>query len=379
MIDRLRPARRRRPFGAIACGAALIIAAGMLQFWNEGRSFRQQRLLDAAREALVETSAERVHAANDGRLVFVSGKAQAEAPLLDPQFDQPADGLALRRRVEMYQWHELSERGDETAADGSRRRRTVYRYERDWIDQPVDHRQFDQPLGHENPDEFPFASDGWRALSVRLGAFRLADDLVQQIDDWRPMAADAARLPANLAVSLRGDGRYLSSSDGEPAVGDIRVAFERIRDGPLSVIAMQQGDWLTSWSHDGEVWWLVERGTHEAEQLLAGAERRDRGVAWSLRLVGFGMLWLGFSLLLAPLATTADLLPAIGRPVRWLNAVLSGLLAALAGGVAIGSGLLFHRPWLMFGALVAAVLGVVMFVRHRRRPALPSTPSPPAR
>src|SRR5690606_38960283 len=119
LFDRLGSA-----LGRIAIAMLLIVAAIGLQFWNEGRSLRQQRLLDSAAEAVVEVSAERPHADNDGRLVYLRGSTRADQPLFDADFGQPAEGLALRRTVEMYQWHERRESSD---ANGNGNRRVRYR------------------------------------------------------------------------------------------------------------------------------------------------------------------------------------------------------------------------------------------------------------
>jgi len=356
-------------------GAALIALAAALQLWNEGRSLKQQRLLDAAAAEVVEIGAARVHEGNEGRLVFLRGVAEAEGELLDPDFNQPAEGLALRRHVEMFQWRE--HRSKRQAADTAETK-VGHRYERDWHDEPVDHSRFADPVGHANPTEWPLASQSWRALTVRVGGFRLADDVAREIDGWKPMAPDPQRIPANLAVTFQPDGRYLASSadPARPQVGDLRISFERIPGGMVSLLAAQQGDWLVPWRHDSQRLVLVERGEHDAGALIDAARSRDIGLAWALRMLGFVAMWIGFGLLFRPLAVLFDRLPLAGGALRWAGMLVSGVLAALLSFAAIGSGFLFHRPWLLFVVLVAVAGAIAMLVRRRAR-STATLPPPP--
>lgn len=370
--------RIRSAFGGIVVGLIFIAIAAILQFWNEGRTLRQQRLLDAGRAEVVSTPAAPRDAAMDGRLVHVSGEARAEGERLDPVFNQPAEGLALRRRVEMYQWRERSESKEETNLGGSKTTRTVYHYDQVWDDEPIDDSRFEERRGHENPDAFPFENETWRADQVLLGDFTLAAEVVAEIGGWKPMAPAMERLPDNLAASFAQDGEWLNSGSGSPRIGDVRVGFERIPGGPVSVVARLRGGQLqVDARSDGELL-LVERGALSSTQLFDNAESRNTGLAWILRIVGFVVMWLGFGLLFAPLAVFADVLPIAGRMTRFVNSIVSGVLAATISFVAIASGWLYHRPWLLLVLVVAIAIGVFGLIRRGRAKAAAMPMPPPA-
>lgn len=375
--------RLRSAVVGILIGIVLIGAAGILQFWNEGRTLRQQQMLDEGRAEVVAISAASA-GDHSGRLVHISDALQAGGALIDPDFNQVAEGLGLRRDVEMFQWRESKETREETSVGGSKTTRTVYSYKADWHGRLIDSAAFAEPAGHENPPAMPFSDAQWRAEQVQLGGLPLAPAVVDEIGGWRPMAAQPERLPANLAVSLRADGGRLTTAAGEPAVGDLRISYARLPGGPLSVVGrLADGALGPDLRAQGSLL-LLERGTLDADALFDAAESRNAGVGWTLRLAGFGLMWIGFGLVLAPLAVFADVLPVLGRLTRWISALIGGLLSALISFVAIASGWLYHRPWLLGVLMIGIALGLGWLLLRRRDAAGPASssslppPPPPA-
>lgn len=368
--------RLRSAVAGILVGIVLVGVAGVLQFWNEGRTLRQQQMLEAGRAEVVSISASSA-ADYSGRLVHISDALQAEGSLLDPDFNQIAEGLGLRRKVEMFQWRERKEKREETSVGGSKTTRTIYSYEKRWDDDLIDSSEFAEPAGHENPASMPFSGAEWRAEMVRLGGLPLAPSVVNEIDGWRPMAAQPERLPVNLAATLRVDDGLLTSAAAEPVVGDLRISFARLPEGPLSIVArLAGGELQPDLREQGELL-LLERGEVAAPTLFDAAESRNAGVGWLLRLAGFVLMWIGFSLVLAPLAVFADVVPAFGRLTRWISTLIGGVLAALISFVAIASGWLFNRPWLLGVLLIGIALGLAWLLLRRRQVDTPRAAPPP--
>lgn len=357
--------RLKSALGGIVVGLIFVVGAIVLQFWNEGRTLHRQQLLDDGRAAVV-SAVPGATAALDGRLVHRSGELRAEGVRTDPDFNQIAEGLGLRRRVEMYQWKERKESREETSVGGSKTTRTTYHYDRVWHDKLIDHTRFEEPRGHENPDRMPFPSQRWMAPRVALDELQLAPEVVSEIGGWKPMAIDAQSLPANLAASFRIDGEVLTTAQREPQVGDIRVRFERLPVGPLSVVARLDGDTLIPDRRERGELLLVERGQHSAEALFDDAESSNSNIGWLLRLVGFVVLWIGFGMVFAPLSVFADIVPFFGRITRFAASVVAGVLAAFISFFAIASGWLFYRPWLLALFLIALVGSIVWLFRRRR-------------
>jgi hypothetical protein len=370
--------------GLIAGLVLLVVSVGV-QFWNEGRTVKRDAALGEGRSTVQASADARPAPPLEGRLVHAIGEASAAAPVADAEFGVQLPALALRRRVEMYQWRERREQREEKQIGGGTRKITEYRYEKDWDDEEIDSSRFEQRQGHDNPGALPYSSQTWRAERVTLGGYVLGPDVAGEIGGWDEVPTASLVLPPNLAASFRPSGSWLvtSAEPARPDIGDVRVRFEIVPAGVVSVVARQQGESLvTHTTSGGETLALVERGRHDAAALFDSAASANSTLAWILRGAGFALAWVAFSLLLKPLVVVADVLPVLGRVAGFGTGIVAGVLAALTSLMAIGGGWLWNRPWLLGLALAAIVALVVWALRGRRgapAAAMPmaSTPPPP--
>lgn len=376
-MPRAEAGKGRGVLGGALFGLAMIAVALGLQFWNEGRAMRRTQVLDAA-AAEVQPLATGQTAIS---LAHISARVESAEPVLDPDFGVQAQALALRRQVEMFQWVETRETRRERGADGVYREVEEYRYERTWDDDYVDSSQFKQPQGHSNPPPPAFSGGTYRSADVRLGGYPVHADIVWKIEGWQAVPVTPDDITPNLAASFRSVDGWLYSGDSlqSPALGDVRVRFEQLPEGPLSLIAALDEGWLTPAKlRSDDAFFLLERGEHPPESLIASARSSNSGLAWALRAGGFALLWLGFGLLLRPLVALAEWVPLLGRLVGGAAAAVSFAFAALFSLIAIGSGWLWYRPWWLFGGLALLVAaGVLLFRRSQSAPSGAATPPPP--
>lgn len=366
-------------------GVVLLLLAFGLQFWNESRTQRRDALLGEARNSVQVADAARPSAAHEGRLVHVSGEAIPATPVVDAEFGVSVPALALRRRVEMYQWHEKRDRRSEKQPDGSERKVTEHRYEARWNDDLIRSSRFERAAEHPNPEAMPFGRETWRADEVRIGALALASSLVDDIGGWERVPVGQVNLPPNLAASFRSHGDWFVTSQdpAKPAVGDVRVRFDRVPAGSLSVVARQQGDTLVPFARgEEEALALVRRGVHAPGALFDAASTSNSRTGWILRAAGFIVAWVGFALLLKPFAVLADVVPVVGRLAGIGVAIVSGVMAAMFSLLGIGGGWLWSRPWALGVVVigVAAILALFMLRKRRVAPSMPTTgavPPPP--
>lgn len=384
-------ARIRESLKGIVAGLVILAVAVVLQFWNEGRTLKREQTLVEGRAQVVEVAAASPARENDGRLVYVHGQASAGAPLADETFGVEQQALALRRHVEMYQWAEKKQTREEKQAGGGTREVTTYSYEQRWDDEPIDSSGFREAGAHPNPGEMPYRDESWRAADIRLGGFRLGGEAAADLGGWDDLAANQVQLPPNLAASFRSEGQWFVSSEdaAKPAIGDLRVRFEIIPEGPLSLVARQQEGVLDTWtsSRGGELL-MVERGKVSAQALFDDEASSNETAGWALRAAGFVLGWIGFGLILRPFSVLADVVPVLGRLVGAGLGFVSGLLAAGLSIVAIASGWLWYRPWLLglVALVVVALIAWLVMRRSRARatvadgayvPASPPPPPPP--
>src|SRR5205823_9344504 len=104
---------------------------------NEGRAVKTEKSLKEGQGAVVSVGSDKVVAANEHKLVHMSGRATTGETLSDPEFLVSRNTIKLRRNVEMYQWQEKKEEKERKKLGGGTEKVTTYSYEKAWSDEPV--------------------------------------------------------------------------------------------------------------------------------------------------------------------------------------------------------------------------------------------------
>ncbi|HNR91870.1 MAG TPA: TMEM43 family protein [Dokdonella sp.] len=220
----------RSPRFLAATLAVLALVAAGLAWWSQDD--RLTRGGASSTQPLTATD-DRIDPANEGRLVRVEGRLGVEGVAIDTELGISSDAALMLREVEMYQWHErcLADACTHSVA---------------WSSEPVDSARFTEPAGHLNPTPFPLLAARFSAPTLRLGAFRVAPDLLVALPSV-PRPVSAAELAPNLAASFRDVEGVLFSGDdpANPAVGDLRVRYHIVATGPVTLTGVQRGEWLT--------------------------------------------------------------------------------------------------------------------------------------
>lgn len=355
-------------FKGILAGILLFFIAFPLLFWNEGRSVKRYRELKEGAGIVVSVSSDSVDAANEGKLVHLTGKADTGEMLSDDVFGVSANALKLKRAVEMYQWKETSSSETRTKLGGGTEKATTYKYSKAWSAKAIDSADFKEPTGHQNPGALPWEPIVRTAGVVELGAFTLAPSLVGKIDAFETLpVGGGTNLPAGLEGQARihNGGFYVGADPTNPRIGDVRIAFSVVRPLQVSVIARQTGTTLEPYpAKAGGTIELLEEDVHSAEEMFAKAEEENKLLTWLLRLAGFLLMLVGINLVLRPLSVIADVLPILGTIVRGGTGLVSLLLSAIFAMITIAVAWIFYRPLLGI-VLIAAAAGLAVLVRRR--------------
>lgn len=370
--------RVKQSFGGALVGIAMFVVAFPLLFWNEGRAVAEHKALREGAGAVVAVQPAPLDPANEGKLVHVAGLARGSDALVDPTFGMRAEGIALAREVEMFQWVERKETRTEKQLGGSEKRVTTYEYDTKWSDDAIDSDRFEHRDGHRNPGRFPFEANRVRADPVRLGDFVLTPRYVDDIGNATPLAPAPGQLPPNLAASFQVDGgRLVTSRDpAKPAVGDVRVSFSVVPQQTVSAIGVQRAGRIEPYvASNGRDVALLESGEVPAERMFAHAQSRASALTWALRGVGFALMWFGLSAALGWLSTVLDVLPILGTLVQKGIGIVSALIALPFAMLTIALAWFVYRP-LLSAVLVAVAIGAFVLLRRRARGALPPPPPP---
>lgn len=357
-------------------GLILFLGAFPLLFWNEGRAVRTAKALDEGAGIVIAVSPDQVQAANQGKLVHLSGTPATEETLSDPLFGVRERALKLRRVVEMYQWQESSRSETKEKLGGGTETHTTYSYSRTWVDHPVSSSGFKKPDGHQNPGEFPFKAESSQAKEVTLGAFRLSAGQVASLSHYQqiiptPEVVAQARTVQSRRVTQEGSNLILGDRPAEPQVGDLRVRFEAVKPEPISLVAQQQGNSFVPYqARSGADVDLLDYGIKTPEAMFKAAQDENKVLTWVIRLVGALVMFIGLRALLGVLETLAAVIPFLGSLVGFGISLVAGVLALSLSLVTIGIAWIFYRPLLGSILLAGAALALFGLKGARRTPAV---------
>ena len=378
-------------------GIALFILAFPLLFWNEGRTLhRHQALEEGASTVISLPDNKKADAANEGKLVHMSGRGTTAETLTDSAYGVTVKkAYRLVRGVEMFQWKENVEETRTKNAGGSEDITRTYTYKKVWSSTPIDSSSF-REAGHENP-AWTLEKAEFQAKNVDFGAFKLTESQIRNAGTLQPvpMPKRETPLPAGLDpqyVVRTGTGFYqsrlplplapvttteeapaatntpaaparVSVRRTEPAqaqIGDMRITFSYAPECDLSFVGRQAGNQLVPYktkAGKGETILLQENGIKDAQSMFQTAEEANTMMGYILRFVGFMMMFIGLKTFFKPLEVLADVLPIMGNIVGAGASMIAFLIALVCSILTIGIAWVFYRPVAgIITLLVAAAL-----------------------
>jgi hypothetical protein len=360
-------------------GVVLVAVAFGLLSWNEVRAVNRSRTLAIGEKEVIDAAAAPVDPANNGRLVHVSGPAAASGPATDSLLGVSAQALRLRRSVEMYQWKEESSTDTRKTSGGGEEETKTYSYKKVWSSSLIDSADFQEKNGHQNPDTLPIATEDFLPQEVTLGDFLLTDELLSQADKFEKLPVKGENLSATAElerlgkVSVVAGAYYVGNDPQKPAVGDMRVAFEIVPLGDVSVLARQVSDSFEPFSvRDLGSIETLYLGNVSAKEMFAGERAANTTWTWILRGVGFVLMFVGLLAISSPLPVIASILPLAGDLIGAGVALVMFLLALALSIGTIAITWIAVRPLLgivlliLAGVTVAAGVWLLHLRRQRR-------------
>lgn len=361
----------------VGAGVLFLIAFPVL-FWNEQRAVTDAKSIKEGRSLVVSVPAETVSPSNEGALVHVIGVATTNETLQDPVFGLNLNAIKLRRKVEMYQWKESSHTEEKKKVGGSTEKVTTYTYTKEWSENPIDSNKFKKAAEHRNPANMPYKSEDRVATNVSVGAFRLSQNLIAAMSEYRPLPAiDEVwnRMPPNMKMMFKvfENSLYIGNEPTSPMIGDCRITFKVVEPGNVSVIAKQVGNTFESyWTTAGRKLEILYNGTHSAENMFLSEQSKSNMFTWIFRFLGFLLMALGLYVVVRPLAVAGDVIPFLGSFLGVGLAWAATLVAACCALLTIGVAWIFYRPLLGIPLmLIAVALLVVPKLKGKAKPAAP--------
>ncbi|KAM9813740.1 transmembrane protein 43 [Neosynchiropus ocellatus] len=357
-------------------GIILCFVSCYLLFTNEGQSVKTANSLREGLAAVVSLEKPlSIDEMNNNRLVHLSAHLQTSQPLHDPNYNVVVHAVKLRRQVEMYQWVEHQESKD-IVENGETKTETTYSYNTEWKSELVNSRHFDKEIGHENPSAMAVESATVVAPEVKVGPFTLSKGLVEQIDDFHTLSLkDLSALNLDSFLTIHDDYFYHTENPRRPEVGDVRVSFsfaglsgDTSYLGPaqtVSVVARQRGGQLIPYkTRSGNTLEILYEEDLSAEELFERELQHNSRKTWGLRLLGWGLMFLGIQLAMRIIYVLVDWIPILRELVSVGLTIFSLCISSSLSLLIIGFSWLFYRPLVAVG-LGALAMVPVLLARYR--------------
>ena len=284
-----------------AAGLVMILAAAYIVSWNEGKAVEGFRAYLSGLDRITLQFSGEVDLENEGRLLYVSGKTFGLGPLEDKEFGIKAEGLCLRRKVEMAQWvekHYLEEdsRGMEIVG---------FSYGIAWSENLIDSSLYTKP-DHDNPVERAHYSKSFAPKDASLEQFHLAPEVCDSYKDYEKLEITEEifnTIPPNIKLRMRlfNGGLFLGFKPENPAAGNLFITFHVAAPQSASIVAKQSGKKLVpALTMEGKDMTGFRKGDVSSEEMYSFPPGHGIVLAAALRLLALGLLAFAFGLVISP-------------------------------------------------------------------------------
>jgi len=378
--------RVKKGFGGVVTGFVLVILATILLFWNEGRTVKTTKMLKQAQKECVELGdISTVNAEMNGKMVHATGQALTDDILKDDFFGISVNGIKLIRDVEFYQWveHESTETKDKIG--GGQETITTYTYSKEWVGYPQNSSSFEDPeyQGINNAVLVNLEDETKMASNVSFGAYSLPQSLVSQMYNRQdlPVELDPTLVSklnndirnvrkgeaADEYVHVSGNVVYLGANENVYEVGDVRVTFEYVLPGEVSILAKVNGNTFEQFTaKNGKTLITLSDGAVSMEEMFATEKANNKTLAWILRILGILLLYMGFKGIFDIITTLLKVLPFLANIASLGTGLVAGVLAFVWGLVVIAVAWLFYRPVLGI-ILLAVAVALIWFLGKKSK------------
>ena len=168
--------------------------------------------------------------------------------------------------------------------------------------------------------------------------------------------------------------------DTEAQIGDMRVQWSFVApQRTISLVAVQVNNTFEPYTAEdggGEVDLLTD-GVKSAKAMFNDAKSANTMMTWIFRVAGFFAMFIGLSMLVAPLEVICDVLPFLGNIVGAVSKGVCFIIALVISLLDIALAWLFYRPVIGI-ILLAAVVGVIYLAKKARSKKAAPAPATPA-
>jgi hypothetical protein len=354
----------------VVLGILLFLISFVVLYWNEGRVD-----LSTIAKTATQISSESVNtdSALGGKLISTTGIFNSQEIIGDNLFLKPDKFIAIERKVEMYAWVESSESTSKKNVGGSETTETNYIYKKEWTESVQDSSNFKQPEGHNNPQGSLNSFEN-KVGAATLGVYNMdmtSIDLPSlsnlQLNDQNTILSQEALLANENYIYIN---KNQGSTFENPEIGDLRVGYNVLKsDFSGTVFGKIDGNMISPYfDKDNNRLYRVFAGTKD--EAIATLHMEYTTSLWSLRLIGFLMMWLGLVLLFGPISVFLDILPIFGSLTRALIGIVALPVALVLSVITILVSMVIHNIIaliIVLGITIGLIVVIVKKIGKRKK------------
>jgi len=339
----------------ILVGFGLIAGSIGLLWWNEGNSVETAQALGEMQKNIITLPDTKYDIKYENKAVLLTGETKPLNQLIDKEFGVTSDGLVLQKTVEMYQWSETSQTHTEDKLGGGTETITTYDYTKVWSSSHINSSSFKRSSEHFNPTT-NYKSHIY-ATDASLGDYHLAENVVKRIDANKEF--DGLRNMGEKVGEARNHKSflYIGYNPKRPRVGDIKISYTYAPSATYTFAGKSlQKAIIPYLSQNGKSFLFIREGEVDAGTIFKEELDANAMVTWILRGVGLVMMFVGFTMIMGPLTTLANVLPFLGFLVGGVTSVVAGVFTLILGSIVIAISWFGARPMLSIGIIAVGIV-----------------------
>ena len=371
--------RLKNALQGVGAGFIMLIAGTILLFWNEGRTVKTTRMLKEAQGVCIELGdIQQIDAEKNGKMIHASGFAGTEDILVDDDFDISLNAVKLIRSTEYYQWVEHTKTETKDKVGGGQETITTYTYSKEWVSSPVNSSSFEDPSyrGIDNQVLLTVEDKTWQAENVQFGAYAFPEGLISQMNNSQPLTVELKDEVVNKYESEfhrvfdvantdtfmhpKGNVLYIGLNPNSPKVGDVRVTYQKVLPGDVSILAKVNGNTFERFTaKNGYGLMTLVDGTVGMDEMFASEHSSNKTTAWILRFIGILLIFFGFKNIFNIITQLLKVLPFLGNIANLGVNLVAGVLAFAWSLIVIAIAWLWYRP--VLGIILLAAAGALIW------------------
>ena len=303
----------------------------------------------------------------------------------------------MKRKVEYYQWEEHAKQEKKDKIGGGEETVTTYTYTKGWHTNPINSSAFKDPQYKRSNFVLTIveAGDVW-AQNVTFGAYTLPESLIRSISSSEPMTpiisseqlesmdnqvrqvamqySDKLSVTSAIEsgmkkrsaegkefVHMSGNQLYFGTVPSSPAIGDVKVTFEKIMPAKVTLIAKVNGNTFEPYkAKNGYTFQTLVMGKKDAAEIYEDEHQTNTIMLWAFRIIGILMVVGGLKGIFGFLETLLKVVPFIANILGWGVGVICTVVGVVWSLIVIAIAWLFYRP--VLAIVLLAIAGVLIWI-----------------